>query len=70
MTDEPRLREMLRSAMPPSTDGDPSRDLWPMVERKSFGWPTWSWIDLGLTAATALAVLLIPDAWFLLAYHF
>jgi hypothetical protein len=70
MTDDDRLRALLRSAVPASTAGEPSQDLWPLVERGGHVWPVWSGIDLGLTAAATLAVLLMPNAWFLLAYHF
>jgi len=68
---EDQLRELLKSAMPPSTANEPSRDLWPLVRRRqAHRWPAWSWVDLGLGAAAAVAVFSIPDAWFFLACHF
>lgn len=67
---EDRVRELLKSAMPPSTADEPSRDLWPVVLRQGHRRPAWSWVDLGLAAAAAIAVFSMPDAWFLLACHF
>jgi hypothetical protein len=69
MTDD-RLRDLLKSAMPPSTADEPSRDLWPVVLRQGHQWPAWSRVDLGLAAAAALAALSMPNAWFFLACHF
>ena len=69
MTDEERLKTLLRAALPPvSTDG-PSRDLWPAIRTRT---PPvrWSWIDLGLAAAVS-AVCVWQPGWFVwLAYHF
>jgi hypothetical protein len=67
---EDHLRDLLKSAMPPSTADEPSRDLWPQVLRHGHRWPAWAWVDLGLAAAATLAALSMPSTWFLLACHF
>lgn len=68
MTDE-RLQDLLQSAMPQATGGEPSRDLWPMVLRHAHDGPEWSWVDLGLAAAAAVAMLSMPNAWLFIACH-
>ena len=74
MTDEERLAELLRRAVPPVrlevlTEGHPSRDLWPRVARRLQPSPRWSPLDLALAAAVALALILFPQALWLIAYH-
>ena len=74
MTDEERLAELLRRAMPPVrfdglTDEHPSRDLWPRVARRLQPSPRWSPLDLALAAAVAIALMLFPQALWLIAYH-
>jgi len=69
MTDEERLARLLRSAFPPTTASVPTRDLWPAIEGHSWTRDEWSWIDLGVAAAAALALAMFPSALWLLAYH-
>jgi hypothetical protein len=70
MIDDDRLRALLRSAMPPATAAEPSRDLWPLVAHRPRRRPNWSRLDLGLALAAAFALMLVPQGWLLLAYHF
>jgi len=69
MTEEERLARLLRSAFPPTTALVPTRDLWPAVVDHSCARDAWSWIDLGVAAAAALALVLFPNLLLLLAYH-
>lgn len=69
MTDDQPLRHLLQSALPPMTNLESARDLWPSIihrRRVSSGWP---WLDLGVAAAVALVLLLSPTLLWLLAYH-
>jgi len=68
MSDDDRLRHLLRSALPPA-DRSSSRDLWPLVVDRIEAPIGWSWLDLGLAAAVTLALLMFPDWLWLLAYH-
>jgi hypothetical protein len=70
MIDERYISTLLKSAMPPVTAVAPSRDLWPLVTHRPRQAIVWSRIDLGIAAATALAVVSMPHAWLLVAYHF
>ena len=56
--------------MPPATAAEPSRDLWPLVAHRPRRRPNWSRLDLGLALAAAFALMLVPQGWLLLAYHF
>ena len=67
MTDD-RLKELLRSSMPPA-DGEPGRDLWPQIASRFAQGPRWSYLDLGLAAAAAVALAAFPEWLWLLAYH-
>jgi hypothetical protein len=69
MMDHEAIARLLRSAMPPAPDSLPARDLWPAVAGHSWASEAWSWIDLGVAAATALALALFPGFLWLLAYH-
>lgn len=69
MTDDERLKNFLKAAMPPSALEAPARDLWPLVARDRSTRPAWSWLDIGLAAAAALALLIFPRAWILFFYH-
>ena len=68
MTDE-HLKELLRTAMPPSADDMPRRDRWPPMATRFDARPRWSYLDLGLAAAAAVALTVFPDWLWLLAYH-
>ena len=74
MTDEERLAELLRRAVPPVSfdvldDARALHDLWPRVARCLQPSPRWSPLDLALAAAVAIALILFPQALWLIAYH-
>lgn len=66
---EQRLRELLRSAMPPVDVERRVPDLWPAVVDRVDRHPRWSALDLGLAAAVAVTLLMNPEWIWLLAYH-
>ena len=68
MTNE-RLQELLLTAMPPSADEDPKRDLWPQLARRFEQSPRWSYVDLSLAAAVIAALAIFPEWLWLVAYH-
>ena len=68
MTDE-ELRRLLKSAMPPTRDERPSRDLWPAVAGRVHERPPSSRLDIGIAIVTAIALGLFPRAALLIAYH-
>ena len=68
MTDE-RLRELLLTAMSPSGDEGPKRDLWPQMASRFERAPRWSYVDLGLAAAVIAAMAIFPEWLWPLAYH-
>ena len=70
MTDDDRLEHLLRSAFPPASDREPSRDLWPLVASRMQARMGWSWLDISLAALVTLVLLLFPGWLSLLAYHF
>jgi len=69
MIEEKRLARLLRSAFPPTAALSPTHDLWPAVVDHSYAKDAWSWIDLGVAAAAALALVLFPNLLWLFAYH-
>jgi hypothetical protein len=69
MTDQDRLERLLRAAFPPPEARQPSRDLWPVILKRTGQPRAWSWLDLGMAAAVAAALLIFPDWLWLLAYH-
>ena len=68
MTDD-RLEELLRAAMPPTSDDGPSRDVWPLLASRVDRAPRWTFLDFSLAAAVAIALLIFPEWLWLLAYH-
>ncbi|MGH9410812.1 MAG: hypothetical protein ACRD1V_15315 [Vicinamibacterales bacterium] len=69
MTDADWLRDLLRTALPPTTATTPSRDLWPLVRRRFATSPAWSRTDYLLVGGVAVALLLYPGAWLALAHQ-
>jgi hypothetical protein len=63
------LKSRLKSALPPTDDGSPSRDLWLSVRARMHESPRLSMLDLALAAAAALALWFVPEAWLALLYH-
>ena len=70
MTPNDRLDDLLRDAFPPLAGDPPARDLWPAIRRRMDEPRRWSWFDVGLAAAAALALLVFPESLVVLAYHF
>ena len=68
MTDE-RLKDLVKAALPPSQIDGPAKDVWPRIESRLHQRPQWSYMDLGLAAAAATALLVFPEWLWLLAYH-
>ena len=68
MTDE-ELRRLLRSAVPPTREQRPSRDLWPAVAGRVHQRPPSSLLDIGIAVLTITALVLFPQAAWLIAYH-
>ena len=68
MTNED-LRRVLKSAMPPTSDRRPSRDLWPAVAGRVHARPPSSRLDIGIAIVTFLMLCLFPRAALLIAYH-
>ena len=68
MTDD-HLEELLRAALPPTSDDGPSRDLWPLLATRVDRAARWTILDVSLAAAVAIALLVFPEWLWLLAYH-
>jgi hypothetical protein len=71
MTDD-ALAATLRAVIPP-TDADaavPRPDLWHRIVTGPDPVRHWPWLDMGLAAAVAGALLLRPDLLFVLAWLF
>ena len=63
------LHSLLRSALPAAADQAPDRDLWPEVVHRLQSRPQPHWMDIALAAGIAAALALVPQWFFLLAYH-
>ena len=68
MTDE-QLKDLLRASMPLAANDRPARDVWPQLASRFEQGPRWSYLDLGLAAAAAVALVVFPEWLWLLAYH-
>lgn len=68
MTDE-HFKRLLGSALPPTDESAAAPDLWPRLSARLERTPPWSYVDLGLAAAAAIAFLIFPEWLWLLAYH-
>lgn len=69
MNDDDRVLHLLRAALRPANPAGPSRDLWPCVASRIEARVRVSWLDLGLAAVVAVALLMRPGWLWLLAYH-
>lgn len=67
------LKHLLRSAFPQPDNQKTSRDLWPSIVERIQARVEWSWIDLcvaaGVVAGITIAIVMLPKALLLLAYH-
>jgi hypothetical protein len=64
------IRTMLQEAMPPWTDTELKRDLWPEMLRRIDEQPAGlGWLDYLLAAALSLCVFLYPELVPSLLYH-
>ena len=69
MTDHERLQALLRHALPSVTAQRPSRDLWPAVVEHVGAHARVSRFDLGLAVTVAIALFMVPETLWLIAYH-
>ena len=69
MTDDENFRRFLRSALPPMSDLEPARNLWPAIAHGRPESREWPWLDLGVAVAVVLTLSLDPRWLWLLAYH-
>jgi hypothetical protein len=69
MTDRDRLERALRQAFPATAAVAPSRDLWPAVLRRSQPRIRWSWLDVSMAAAVAIALWFSPAWLWLVVYY-
>ena len=69
MTDD-ELERLVHAAMAPVDANEPHADCWPALVARLHAHRGWRWIDLGLAAAVAGALVLFPEWVTLLAYHF
>ena len=67
--DDDRLQQLLRAAFPPPLEQEPAHDLWHRVERRVEEPVEWSWVDAGLAAFAAFALVVVPGSFMLIAYH-
>jgi hypothetical protein len=70
MSDDERLKSLLRQALPPVHDEGPRRDLWPdTLRRIESHAAAMTWVDWAVAAGAALWVLAFPAALPGLLYH-
>jgi len=69
MSDD-RLQEWVRSQLPPVEQAGPTRDLWPDVVERSRRRAAVSVVDVSIAALIGVVLLLFPQWFWLLAYHF
>ena len=69
MNDDDRLARLLRSALPPTADAVPTRDVWPLVINRIQAADGWSWLDVSLAAAVLVSLLIFPEWLWLIAFH-
>ena len=69
MTDDRRLSQLLRTALPSVDTPEPSRDLWPDIVQRAGMRETFSAADVSVAAIVVVALLLFPRWFWFLAYH-
>jgi hypothetical protein len=68
MTDE-EVQSLLQSALPHLNEEMPSRDLWPEITALIDSRPRPHWIDIALAVGVAALLAVVPQWFFVLAYH-
>jgi hypothetical protein len=72
MNDE-QLTTLLRSVFPPPDRDKPKRDVWLLIVERMQAPTEWSRFDLcvaaGVAAGVTIALVILPKALLLLAYH-
>jgi len=69
MTDDRRLSQLLRTALPTVDVLEPSRDLWPDIVQRAGVRERFSAADVSVAAIVVIALLLFPRWFWFLAYH-
>ena len=69
MTADEPLQRLLQSALPPIEFVVP-HDAWPRIAERLDARPAWTLFDGALAAGIVIALLLVPEAIFVLALHF
>jgi len=68
--DEDRIKELLKQALPPIGEAEPSRDLWPdMLRRVNAAHEVTPWFDWALAAALAGFIGFVPMSIPVLLYY-
>ena len=69
-TNNKKIRELLRKAIPPLADRELKRDLWPQMLRRLAERPAQvPWFDWALLAVPAIWFFFSPEAIPILLYH-
>jgi hypothetical protein len=72
MNDE-HINKLLRSAFPRPASDKPTRDVWPLIVERIQAPTEWSRVDIWVAAAVltgvTIALVILPKALLLLAYH-
>ena len=69
MTEDERLRMLLRSSLPPAAASPPSRDLWPLIATRRRAPVSWPWLDISVATIVTVVLLMFPSWLWFLAYH-
>ena len=69
MTDDRRLSQLLRTALPSVDVPEQSRDLWPDIVQRAGMREKFSAADMSVAAIVIIALLLFPRWFWFLAYH-
>ena len=69
MTEEDRLRDLLRAAYPPPPGRGPSRDLWVSIVSRIDTPVRPSRLDVALATLIAALMIVFPKYLWLLVYH-